>query len=67
VHLDVGNVDLQLVQPTGPGWMADDLARSEPGLHHVCFGVSSVSGTLKALGETDEGTFTGGRADTPAS
>jgi methylmalonyl-CoA/ethylmalonyl-CoA epimerase len=60
VHLDAGNVDLQLVQPTGPGRVADDLARTGPGLHHVCFGVPSVGLALELLGDTDEGAFTGG-------
>ena len=43
VHLDTGNVDLQLVQPVGPGRLQDDLGRAGPGLHHICFGVPDLA------------------------
>ncbi len=56
VHLDAGNVDIQLVQPLGPGRVADDLAARGPGLHHICFGVSLLAETLASIGEeTTEG------------
>jgi methylmalonyl-CoA/ethylmalonyl-CoA epimerase len=42
VHFDCGNVDLQLVQPTGEGGLSRDLARAGEGLHHVCFRVADV-------------------------
>lgn len=61
VHLDAGNVDLQLVEPLGPGRVADDLARRGPGLHHVCFGVPGLPSALAGLGEPAEGTFRGGQ------
>lgn len=61
VHLDAGNVDVQLVQPLGAGKMADLLHHSGPGLHHVCFGVARLTDTLAALGESLDGVFSGGR------
>jgi methylmalonyl-CoA/ethylmalonyl-CoA epimerase len=61
VHLDAGNVDLQLVEPQGPGRLADDLKRHGPGLHHVCFGVPALPGALAGLGEPAQGTFRGGQ------
>lgn len=57
VHLDAGNVDIQLVQPRGPGRVADDLAEHGPGLHHICFGVSNLAGTLAAIGEDTTSVF----------
>src|SRR3954452_25631941 len=57
VHLDAGNVDIQLVQPLGPGRVADDLAERGPGLHHICFGVGDLAGTLASLGEETGGVF----------
>jgi methylmalonyl-CoA/ethylmalonyl-CoA epimerase len=61
VHLDAGNVDLQLVQPLGPGKVADDLDRNGPGLHHVCFGVPALPEALAAFGEPDGAVFRGGQ------
>lgn len=61
VHLDAGNVDLQLVQPLGPGRLADDLDRQGPGLHHLCFGVPGLPAALASLGEPADGTFRGGQ------
>jgi methylmalonyl-CoA/ethylmalonyl-CoA epimerase len=60
VHLDAGNVDIQLVQPRGPGKLQDDLQRSGPGLHHVCFGVPALAGALESLEESSGAVFTGG-------
>jgi catechol 2,3-dioxygenase-like lactoylglutathione lyase family enzyme len=61
VHLDAGNVDLQLVAPLGPGRIQDDLGRTGPGLHHVCFGVADLVGALNGLGQPLDGMFTGGQ------
>jgi methylmalonyl-CoA/ethylmalonyl-CoA epimerase len=61
VHLDAGNVDLQLVEPIGPGKLADDLERQGPGLHHVCFGVPGLPSALAELGEPADGAFRGGQ------
>jgi len=42
VHFNLGNVDLQLAQPTAAGGLARDLERAGEGLHHVCFRVSDL-------------------------
>lgn len=53
---------LQLVQPIGPGPVADFLADHGEGLHHVCFGVPNISHALQQIdGEADTAIFQGGR------
>jgi catechol 2,3-dioxygenase-like lactoylglutathione lyase family enzyme len=53
---------LQLVQPTGPGPVADFLAARGEGLHHVCFDVADISRALRQIdGEADTPVFRGGR------
>ncbi|GEM_PF-123750 len=53
---------LQLVQPLGPGPVADFLAEHGEGLHHVCFGVPDIPSTLRRMdGEADTPVFQGGR------
>src|SRR6202042_2007047 len=53
---------LQLVQPVGPGPVADFLANSGEGLHHVCFAVPDITQTLAVIGgEARTPVFTGGR------
>lgn len=47
-HLDLGNVQLQLVQPLTPdhplqAW----LAKNGPGLHHFCLRVEDVASAMK--------------------
>jgi len=49
-HLDLGNTQLQLVEPLTPdhplkGW----LAKHGPGLHHFCFKVTDVGTALADL------------------
>lgn len=61
VHLDAGNIDIQLVQPLGPGGLADDLRERGPGLHHICFGVPNLSHALTDLREPGIATFIGGQ------
>jgi methylmalonyl-CoA/ethylmalonyl-CoA epimerase len=57
-----GPTTLQLVQPLRPGPVLDHLDRHGEGLHHVCFTVTSIPGTLAALpGEAQARVFTGGR------
>jgi len=63
VHFDCGNVDLQLVQPTGEGGLSRDLERSGEGLHHVCFRVADMDKAREHLG-SPEPTFTGGNGRT---
>lgn len=53
---------LQLVQPVGPGPVADFLAEHGEGLHHVCFGVPDISHALQQIqGEAGTAVFPGGR------
>lgn len=53
---------LQLVQPVGPGPVADFLAEHGEGLHHVCFGVPDISHALQLIeGEAGAAVFRGGR------
>jgi methylmalonyl-CoA/ethylmalonyl-CoA epimerase len=61
VHLDAGNVDIQLVQPLGPGRLADDLSVRGAGLHHLCFGVPDLSDALADLHEPAGASFVGGQ------
>ena len=43
-HLDLGNTQLQLVQPLTPDHpLRDWLARHGPGLHHICLKVRNVA------------------------
>ncbi len=52
--LDVGGVSLQLLQATrDDSPVARFIARSGPGLHHLGFGVASVSAALDHLREHD--------------
>jgi methylmalonyl-CoA epimerase len=48
-YLDAGDTTIQLVQPLRSGPLMDWLDRKGEGLHHVCFLVDSISGTLDAL------------------
>jgi methylmalonyl-CoA/ethylmalonyl-CoA epimerase len=47
--LDAGNMLLQLVEPTHPGPLRDDLDRYGEGLHHVCFAVPNIEEAVKRL------------------
>ena len=46
-YLDAGNVRLQLVEPTGPGKVADFIEAFGEGLHHVCWTVDSIGDALR--------------------
>lgn len=48
-YLDGGPVLIQLVQPTRPGPLLDDLDRHGEGLHHICFTVDNLQATLQRL------------------
>jgi methylmalonyl-CoA/ethylmalonyl-CoA epimerase len=53
-HLDLGNTQLQLVQPlTADHPLAAWLAAHGPGLHHICFGVDNVAQAGDALASYD--------------
>lgn len=49
----------QIVQPLGPGAIADFLAQNGEGLHHVCFAVDNAENFLSSRGQNG-GIFTGG-------
>lgn len=62
IYLDAGNSFVQLVQPVGPGSLADHLAERGEGLHHVCFETEDIQSVLDVLpGESDSAIFQGGR------
>jgi catechol 2,3-dioxygenase-like lactoylglutathione lyase family enzyme len=62
VWIDAGNVLVQLVQPIGPGAVADFLETRGEGLHHVCFVVPWIDHALTAIdADTIDGIFLGGR------
>lgn len=61
VHLQAGDIFLQLVQPTGPGNLMDDLSAFGESLHHVCFRVEKIEAFVGTMPEeTDPRTFVGG-------
>ena len=47
--IPVGGVSLQVLQVTGPGTVADFLARRGPGLHHVALRVDDVDAVTADL------------------
>lgn len=49
VYLDAGDTTLQLVQPLGPGALANRLEERGEGLHHLCFLVDDVGVAASAL------------------
>jgi len=51
-HLDLGNTQLQLVEPLLPGHpLTDWLAKNGPGLHHLCLRVDDVRKAFVELPE----------------
>jgi methylmalonyl-CoA/ethylmalonyl-CoA epimerase len=54
-----GETSFQIVQPLGPGAIADFLALKGEGLHHVCFTVDNAEDFLRSRGQVG-GIFTGG-------
>ena len=53
-HLDLGNTQLQLVEPLTPGHsLRAWLAKNGPGLHHFCFRVADVGEAQASLSEKD--------------
>jgi methylmalonyl-CoA/ethylmalonyl-CoA epimerase len=62
VYLDAGNTFVQLVQPTTSPSITRFLRERGEGLHHICFGVQTISEVLDYLGiESQAGIFLGGR------
>jgi methylmalonyl-CoA/ethylmalonyl-CoA epimerase len=56
---EAGEAGFQIVQPLGPGAIADFLAQKGEGLHHVCFAVDNAEDFLRSRGQVG-GIFTGG-------
>ena len=56
---EAGEAGFQIVQPLGPGAIADFLAQRGEGLHHVCFAVDNAEDFLRSRGQVG-GIFTGG-------
>lgn len=51
-HLDMGNVQLQLVEPLDPAHpLHAQLLQQGEGLHHLCFAVESVENSMTELTE----------------
>jgi methylmalonyl-CoA/ethylmalonyl-CoA epimerase len=59
--LDEPSPTIQLVQPIGPGPVADHLAEHGEGLHHVCFSVTVLEAALRRAGEDSPRPFLGGK------
>jgi len=52
--VDVGGSRLEFIQPTDPkGGVARFIERHGEGMHHICFEVDDLQGTLDRLGEAD--------------
>lgn len=50
----VGGSQLEFIQPTDPeGGVAKFIERKGEGVHHICFEVENLQGTLDKLGESD--------------
>jgi methylmalonyl-CoA epimerase len=61
IYLDAGNTMIQLVSPVRASLVADWLAAHGEGLHHLCFRVENIPGTLRAWADDDAAVFMGGR------
>jgi len=48
--LPVGEVMVELLEPTGPGMILDFLNERGEGLHHICYRVSNINKALKEIG-----------------
>lgn len=49
--LPVGEVMVELLQPTGPGIVQDFLDEHGEGLHHICYKVPDIISAMKEVGE----------------
>ncbi len=66
LHLDAGNLQIQLVQPLGPGRVATFIEERGEGLHHVCFRVTRIEAALEGLGLESAGSVFMGARGRPA-
>jgi methylmalonyl-CoA/ethylmalonyl-CoA epimerase len=48
-YLDAGTTLIQLVQPTGPGAMMEELATRGEGINHLCLAVEDIPAALARL------------------
>lgn len=56
-HLDLGNTQLQLVEPLTPGHpLKAWLAKNGPGLHHLCMKVADVEQAMREVPQRGIGT-----------
>ncbi|MER3388450.1 MAG: VOC family protein [Microcella sp.] len=60
VGISTSTIDVQLVEPTGPGPLQDHLDDKGEGLHHLCFRVHELEPVIDALDEDAERIFPGG-------
>ncbi len=52
--LPVGEVLVELLQPTGPGMIQDFLKGHGEGLHHICYRVPDIHQAMERIGKTLE-------------
>ena len=50
--LPVGEVLVELLQPTGPGMIQDFLNEHGEGLHHICYRVANINQAMEKIGRT---------------
>lgn len=50
--LPVGEVLVELLEPTGPGMVQDFLTQRGEGIHHICYKVPDINKALEEVGKT---------------
>jgi methylmalonyl-CoA/ethylmalonyl-CoA epimerase len=50
--LPVGEVLVELLEPTGPGMIQDFLREHGEGLHHICYRVADINQAMEKIGKT---------------
>lgn len=62
LHLHASDIEIQLVQPLGPGRIATFIDEHGEGFHHICFRVPRIDAAVMELGLAVAGdVFVGGR------
>ena len=49
--IQIGEVMIELLQPTGPGIYQDFISKNGEGIHHVCFKVTDINEALQKVGK----------------